>query len=82
MTINKRYYKMSTRKDKGGETMENNLAALRKQKNITQTELAKKAGIARSTICAIESNNRGVTAKTMIRIAEALGVQINDIFNL
>ena len=61
--------------------MNNNLAAIRKQNGLTQTALAKKAGVSRVIINQLETGARDVTtSKTMLKLARALGVTIADIF--
>ena len=49
---------------------------LREQKNISQNELAKKAGIAQSTLSYIESEDKKPTIDTLQSIANALYVDI------
>lgn len=54
---------------------------VRESLNMTQDELAKKSGVSRGTIAALESNHAGATTtKTLSKIAKALGVPISDIF--
>lgn len=61
--------------------MDNQLATLRKQKNLTQKELADAAGITRNYISKIENGNDvNVTYKVLSAIAEKLGVKVGDIF--
>lgn len=52
---------------------------LRKIKGLTQEELAKKAGLSTMSIRRYESGQRIITAETLHRIADALGVHIFDI---
>lgn len=49
---------------------------------MTQEELAKKSGISRGTIAAIESENveTATTTDTLLKLAEALGCTVADIF--
>lgn len=61
--------------------MDNQLATLRRQKNLTQKELADAAGITRNYISKIENGNDvNVTYKVLSAIAEKLGVKVGDIF--
>lgn len=61
--------------------MNNQLAALRKQKKITQEELADAAGVTRQYICKIEKGtNVNVTVRVLFAIAKKLEVRISDIF--
>lgn len=61
--------------------MKNQLATLRKQKNITQQELAEAAGITRNYISKIE-NGEGVNVSinVLFAIADKLGIKVGDIF--
>ena len=48
--------------------------------NMSQTELAKKAGVTRQTIGLIEAGEFNPSFKLCIAICKALGVTLNDIF--
>ncbi len=48
--------------------------------NISQTELAKKAGVTRQTIGLIESGEFNPSIRLCRRICRALGVTLDDIF--
>ena len=48
--------------------------------NMSQTELAQKAGVTRQTIGLIESGEFNPSIKLCIAICKALGVTLNDIF--
>lgn len=48
--------------------------------NMSQTDLAKKAGVTRQTIGLIESGEFNPSIKLCIEICRALGVTLNDIF--
>lgn len=52
---------------------------LRKQKGLTQEELAAKAGLHRAYFWDIE-NGRNISVKTAYKIAHALGVKVSDLF--
>ena len=55
---------------------------LREARNMTQSELEKKSGVSRATICALESGNTKITTtKTLLRLASALGVTVNQLFS-
>jgi putative transcriptional regulator len=60
--------------------MENQLAKIREQKNITQEELAVAAGVTRAHISKIENGKYMGSIKVLSRIAQVLDVQIEDIF--
>lgn len=50
------------------------------EKNISQTELAKAAGVTRQTIGMIEAGEFNPSLKLCVAICRALGVTLNDIF--
>lgn len=66
---------------KGGELMAEakRLVDWRKERHMTQMELAVAAKLTLATIQSIESARRGVTLNTAQRIAAALGVSLTDI---
>jgi transcriptional regulator with XRE-family HTH domain len=53
---------------------------LRESLDMTQVELAEKASVTQSFISDLEGNKKFPNMKTMIRIAQALGVTVNDLF--
>ena len=55
---------------------------LREERGLTQTELEKKSGVSRGTICALESGEDKITTtKTLLNLASALGVSIYQLFS-
>ena len=54
------------------EDLGKRLRALRLQRNITQADLAARAGVSRSTLIALEVRGRG-TLDTLVRVMYALG---------
>lgn len=57
-----------------------NIKKLRKQHNLSQEELAKKAGVTYSTLIKLESGaNKNPTMKTLQQIAAALNVTLDDL---
>jgi putative transcriptional regulator len=48
---------------------------------MTQQELAEKAGASRQTIIAIEAGKYSPSLELAFRIADAFGVNINEVFN-
>lgn len=50
------------------------LLSLRKKKELTQAQLAKKAGIARTTYSMIETGERGVSVQNAKKIAAVLEI--------
>ena len=60
----------------------NNIRKLRFFANeMTQQELAEKAGISRQTVIAIEAGRYSPTLELAFRIAYAFGVQIGEVFS-
>lgn len=59
--------------DQLGERIE----ALRLSQNITQNELAKRAGVSRSTIVRLATPGKGISLDSFIRVLQALGVHQN-----
>lgn len=59
----------------------NRLREVRISKGMTQTELARKSGVSRVTIWAIESDDEySVKTKTLEALATALGVTVDTFF--
>lgn len=61
------------------KTIGRNVQKYRKAKKWSQEELAQRAGLHRSYIGSIERNERNVSIINLQRIAQALGVQIEDL---
>jgi transcriptional regulator with XRE-family HTH domain len=55
------------------------LAAVRKQKGVTQTELAERASISQVQVARIEKGKLNTTISTVYSIASALGLSPKDI---
>ncbi len=63
-------------------TITNNIRKLRFFANeMTQQELAEKAGISRQTVIAIEAGRYSPSLELAFRIADAFGVQIGEVFS-
>ncbi len=60
--------------------LKNNLPAIRKEKGISQAELAKMVGVSRNTISSIETGQFVPTAKLALLLALALDLKFEDIF--
>lgn len=60
--------------------LKNNLPAIRKERNISQAELAKMVGVSRNTISSIETGQFVPTAKLALLLAIALDLKFEDIF--
>ena len=56
------------------------LKELRKQKNITLSELAKMTGISKSHLNYIENGVKEPTISVLVLIAKALSVEINELY--
>jgi transcriptional regulator with XRE-family HTH domain len=56
------------------------IARMRAEQHLTQTQLAARAGMSASKISAIESSPKNVELATLIRIATALGYQFRTEF--
>lgn len=57
-----------------------NLKQIRKEKGLTQAELAKRTGISRATICRLENGTqKDLMVGNLNRIAEALDCKVSDL---
>jgi transcriptional regulator with XRE-family HTH domain len=57
-----------------------NIKTFRKQRGISQEELARKAGVTYSTLIKLESgSNKNPTVKTLQQIAQTLDVTLDDL---
>ena len=62
--------------------MENQIRALRKERGISQEDLARRCGVSRQTINAIENNKYDPTLGLAMRLARLLGAPVEEIFHL
>lgn len=61
--------------------MKNRIEEIRKEKGLTQNELAKKANVARTVVNQLETGKRNViTTNTMLKLSKALDEPIESIF--
>ena len=60
--------------------LKNNLAAIRKQKKLSQSDLAKMDGVSRNTISSIETGQFNPTAKLALILCIALDKKFEEIF--
>ncbi|MGK0555303.1 helix-turn-helix transcriptional regulator [Macrococcus epidermidis] len=60
--------------------MKNNLKILRKERKITQEQLAKSMGVTRQTIIAIEQDKYDPTLKLALALSEYFETTVNEIF--
>lgn len=61
-------------------TIGKRVAQLRKERSVTQEQLAEKAGLDRMTIAFIENGLRWPRQKTVEKLAKALRVSVDDLF--
>ena len=60
--------------------LKNRLAAIRKEKKLSQSDLAGMVGVSRNTISSIETGQFNPTAKLALILCIALDKQFEDIF--
>ena len=60
--------------------LHNNLAVIRKEKKLSQAELAKMVGVSRNTISSIETGQFNPTAKLALILCIALDKHFEDVF--
>lgn len=61
--------------------MDNKLASVRKQKNLSKTQLSKISGVSRPIIIKIErGGDIEVKTSTLVKLADALGTSVSEIF--
>ena len=63
-----------------GLVLKNNLAAIRKEKKLSQSELAKIVGVSRNTISSIETGQFNPTTKLALILCIALDKKFEEIF--
>ncbi|HIZ30919.1 MAG TPA: helix-turn-helix transcriptional regulator [Candidatus Fournierella merdipullorum] len=60
--------------------MENKIREMRREKGLLQEQLAKKCGVSRQTINAIENNKYDPTLALAFKLAQELGTTVDDLF--
>ena len=60
----------------------NHLAALRLKRGLSAADLAARAGITRQTVYAVEAGNYVPNTLVALRLAQTLGVSVEDLFLL
>ena len=60
--------------------MENVIRSRRKQLGLSQEELAKRCGVSRQTVNAIENNKYDPTLALAFKLAQELGTTVDDLF--
>lgn len=68
-----------TEKD-NGLILKNNLAAVRKERGLSQAELAQMVGVSRNTISSIETGQFNPTAKLALILCIALDRKFEELF--
>ena len=63
-----------------GLVLRNHLSTVRKEKGLSQAELAKLVGVSRNTISSIETGQFSPTAKLALIICIALDKKFEDVF--
>ena len=61
-------------------TVENRIRARRKERGLSQEELARLCGVSRQTINAIENNKYDPTLALAFRLANTLGTTVDQLF--
>lgn len=61
--------------------MQNKIRERRKELGLSQEELAKKCGVSRQTINAIENNKYDPTLSLAFSLARELSIKIDELFN-
>ena len=56
-----------------------NVAALRRDKGLSQEDLADAAGLRQAYLSGLEAGKRNPTVRTLVRLADALSVSIDDL---
>jgi len=62
--------------------LKNELQKIRREKGVTQEDLAKKVGVTRQTIICIEKSNCSPSISLALKIGKALKVCVDDIFKI
>jgi putative transcriptional regulator len=62
--------------------LKNNLQEIRKEKKVTQEDLAKKVGVTRQTIICIEHGNCAPSISVALKLGKVLGVCVDEIFKI
>ena len=60
--------------------MENKIREMRREKGLLQEQLAKKCGVSRQTINAIENNKYDPTLVLAFKLAQELGTTVDELF--
>ena len=60
--------------------VENKIREMRREKGLLQEQLAKKCGVSRQTINAIENNKYDPTLPLAFKLAQELGTTVDELF--
>lgn len=60
----------------------NKIRKIRKEKGITQEQLAYDCNFEKSTISRIEAGRANLTLKTMVKLSQSLGVEMKDLVDI
>lgn len=60
--------------------LKNNIANVRKERGLSQAELAKLVGVSRNTISSIETGQYEPTAKLALLLSVALDIKFEELF--
>ena len=60
--------------------VENKIREMRREKGLLQEQLAKKCGVSRQTINAIEKNKYDPTLALAFKLAQELGTTVDELF--
>ncbi len=60
--------------------VENKIRQMRREKGLLQEQLAKKCGVSRQTINAIENNKYDPTLALAFKLAQELGTTVDELF--
>lgn len=60
--------------------VENKIRQMRRKKGLLQEQLAKKCGVSRQTINAIENNKYDPTLALAFKLAQELGTTVDELF--
>ena len=63
-----------------GTTMENKIREKRKELGFSQEQLAKRCGVVRQTVNAIEKNKYDPTLTLAFQLAKELGITVDELF--
>ena len=64
----------------GGELVETRIKELRKERHITQDDLAGAVGVTRQTIISLENGKYNASLQLAYKIAKYFGLRIEDVF--